>query len=597
MLARMASAAVKKRAAQARRQQRLAATHGDPEPVAPKRPAPSERGGLPQLSPRQALWAGVAGLVLIALVVYGWYIRHAGLFDDDWAGTSALIHDRADGGGYWAGLKEIWDTTSWRPVLVVYGGLVVAPLGWHTALQSVVVIAMSTALMSLLYQVLRVRGVRSAHAFAIAALALVTPFGDSAVLWISGGAIRLAGVLYLAGLLLALNALRQEDQRAALGRHIGAGVLYLLAILTYESTAGFVWAGVLVYLGVGPNGRVLRRWGADLAISVVGLVWSATHTPRPTHSRLSEDIDHARAILRGYWQIYDGIVSPSWLPDHTAGVLTLVALGIGAGALIARATGRASGPGVDAICRWGWLLVVGIVYIAAAYVVFVPGDAYYVPDVIGESNRINALAGPASILTGYAAVMVLGTSVLALRRDWLKLALAVGLLYALGMGVTSARTLRADQHTWASDYRVATGLLDEVQQNVPRPAHGTYIVTFGVPGMEPSGNPVFYASWDLSYALKHVYRDGSIGGFNAYQGAECTPDGLAVTGATTSGYSTADASAGDGGALTATYGRTIAVDTLAHRAYPLTDERACAQALRTIGTLVTPTPGIAMAEG
>ncbi|WP_155892240.1 hypothetical protein [Conexibacter woesei] len=592
----MASAAVKKRAAQARRQQRLAATHGGPDPVAPKRPAPSERGGLPQLSPRQALWAGVAGLVLIALLVYGWYIRHAGLWDDDWAVTSAVFRDRADGGGYWDGIRELWATTAWRPVLVVYGG-VLGPLGWHTSLHSLVVIAMTTTMLSLLYQVLRVRGIGSPHAFAIAALALVTWFGDSGVLWISGGAIRLAGVFYLAGLLMALSALRQDDQRAALRRHIGAGVLYLLAVLTYESTAGFLWAGVLVYLGVGPNGRVLRRWGVDLAISAAGLAWAASHTPRPTHS-LSDDLDHARAILRGYWQVYDGIVSPSWLPDHTAGVLTLVALAIGAGFLIARAAGRAAGPGVDAICRWGWLLVIGVVYIAAAYVVFVPGDAYYVPNVIGESNRFNALAGAPSVLVGYAAVMVLVTSVLALRRDWLKVALAVGLLYALGMGITSARTVRADQHTWASDYEVSKGLLAEVRQNVPHPARGTYVVTFGVPALEASGNPVFYSSWDLSYALRHLYRDGSLGGFNAYNGAECTPNGLAVAGATdSSGYSTADASAGDGGELTARYGRTIAVDTLAHRAYPLTDERACARALRTIGTLVTPTPGIAMADG
>lgn len=590
MLARMASAAVKKKAAQARAQRVAAA--------APRR-AEEPRdagGGLPQLSSKQALWAGIGGLVLIALVVYGWYIRHAGLWDDDWAVTSALIHDRSDGGGYWAGIKELWDTTAWRPVLLVYGGAIVAPLGWHTALQSLVVIAMSTAMTGLLYQLLRVRGIRSPHAFAIAALALVTPFGDAAVLWSSGGAIRLAGVFYLAGLLVALSALRQEDQRAALGRHIGAGVLYLLAILTYESAAGFVWAGVLVYAGVGPNGRVLRRWGVDLAISAAGLAWSATHTPRPTHS-LSDDLDHARAILRDYWHVYDGIVSPSWLPAHAAGVLTLVALGIGAGFLIARATGRASGPGVDAICRWGWLLVVGVVYIAAAYVIFVPGDAYYVPNVIGESNRFNALAGAPSVLVGYAAVMVLVTSVLALRRDWLKVAVAVGLLYALGMGVTSARTLRTDQHTWASDYRVSKDLLAEVRQNVPHPAHGTYIVTFGVPALQASGNPVFYASWDLSYALRHLYRDGSLGGFNAYHGAECTPDGLAPAGATTGGYSTADVVAGDGEPLTAGYGRTIVVDTNAHRAYPLTDERACTQALKEIGTLVTPTPGIAMASG
>jgi hypothetical protein len=585
----MASAAVKKRSAQARSRRRRAGR--GPEPVAPRR---ERSGGLPQLSSRQALWAGVAGLVLIALVSYGWYIRHSGLWDDDWASTSALISNRSDGGGWWAGVKELWDTTAWRPVLVPYGALVVAPLGWHTALQSLVVVGMTTAMVSLLYQVLRVRGVPSPHAFAIAALALVTPFGDSAVLWISGGAIRLAGVLYLSGLLMALSALRQTSQRAVLGRHAGAGLLYLLAILTYEPSAGLIWAGVLVYAGVGPIGRVLRRWGADLTISAAGLAWSAAHTPRASHG-LSADAAHARAILRGYWQIYDGIVAPGGLPAHTGGVLTLIALAIGVGCLIARALGRMSGTGVDAVCRWGWLLVVGLVYVGAAYAIFVPADSFYLPNLIGESNRINALEGTQSVFVGYAAVMVLVSAVLAMRREWLKAAMAIGLLYAVVMLFANARMLRADQRTWASDYRVSVGALDEIRQNVPRPAHGTYIVSFGVPGLMPSGNAVFYSAWDLGYALRHLYHDGSLGGVNAFQGARCTPTGLRIVGLHDGdGYSTAASSLPD--EVIKPYGRLVAVDTVAHRAYPIDDPHTCAAALKSIHSLVIPTPGITIAN-
>jgi hypothetical protein len=594
MLARMASSAVKKKAAQTRRQ-RLDATRGPGRAATPEPPS-GRSGGLPELTQRQALWAGVAGLVLLALISYAWYIRHAGLWDDDWAGTSAIISNRTDGGGWWAGVKEIWDTTSWRPVLVPYGALVVAPLGWHTSLQSLVVVGMTTAMVCLLYQVLRVRGMRSPHAFAIAALALVTSFGDAGVLWISGGAIRFAGVLYLAGLLMALSALAQDDQRAALRRHVGAGVLFLLAILTYEVAAGFLWAGILVYLGAAPRGRVLRRWGADLAISVVGLAWSAARTPRPSHG-LSATIDHARAIASTYWRLYDGVVSPSWLPDHTAGVLTLCAVAIGATCLVLRAQGRASGPGVDAVCRWGWVLIAGIAYIAAAYVIFAPGDAYYLPNGIGESNRINALAGAPTVLVGYAAVMVLGSTVLLARRQWVAVALGVGLLYAFGMFLTNERALRADQHTWASDYKVSRGALDEIRADVPRPAHGTFVALFGVPGMMPSGNPVFYASWDLSYALRKLYADGSLSGFNAYMGASCTPSGLTVTGGTSGGYSTNDPGNGTTRPLTAAYGRTIAVDSVGHRAFPLTDAAACRRAVQAIGSLQTPTPGIAMAGG
>ena len=116
MLARMASAAVKKKAAQARRSNAVATDGAEEDRGAGPRGA-AARVGSRSSAPGRRSGRASAGLVLIALVVYGWYLRHAGLWDDDWAVTSALIHDRSDGGGYWAGIKELWDTTAWRPVL------------------------------------------------------------------------------------------------------------------------------------------------------------------------------------------------------------------------------------------------------------------------------------------------------------------------------------------------------------------------------------------------------------------------------------------------------------------------------------------------
>lgn len=587
MLARMASAAVKKKAAQARRQ-RLDAAHRPVNGTARRRPSPTRgAGGLPRLSSRQALWAGVAGLVLIALVSYGWYIRHGGIWDDDWASTSALIANRSDGGGWWAGVQELWATTSWRPLLVPYGALISAPLGWHLTAQYVWVIGITTAMVALMYQVLRTRGVPSPHAFAVAALVLVSTFGDSGALWISGGAIRFAAVLYLGGLLMALHALGQEDQRRALWRwHVPAGLLYLASILTYEVTAGCLWAGVLVYLGVASRRRVLRRWAADLAISAAGLIWSATHTPRPSHS-LSDSINHAREIARVYWRLYDGVVAPSWLPGHTAGVLTLLALAGAIGVLVARARGALADERFDAVARWSKVLGVAVVFIAATYVIFVPGDSYYLPNGAGTSNRMNALPVAPTVLAGYAAVMVFVSAALLLaRRPVVRVALAVGLLYAFGMFITSERALRADQHEWANDYRVSVGVLDSVRQAVPHPARGTFLVVLGAPYTQPDGNPVFYSSWDLASAVRKLYADGSLRAFNAYQGVHCTGDGLLIPGASPSDdYSTEDTTTIDGQEVSTTsaYGRTVIIDATTATAYPLRDQLACTRAQQALG--------------
>ncbi|WCB92402.1 hypothetical protein DSM104299_01096 [Baekduia alba] len=547
-----------------------------PSPRVPSESAPSRRRLWPPSS-RATLLLGLLGLVLVAVVSYAWYVRHGGLFDDDWAVTSSMIANRADGGGFWAGVSDLWSVLSWRPVLVAYNALVVAPLGWHITAQLIWSVAVSTVFVGLLFQLLRVRGIPSPHAFAVAALVLVSTFGDAGVLWISGATIRFAGALYLAGLLLALSAFDTQDRGRALRRHVGAGVLYALSILSYEVTAGFVGAGILVYLTAAPPGRALRRWGADLAVSAAALAWSATQTPRPTHS-LSASLDHARAIAREFWKAYDGAVAPGWFPSHAAGVLTLVALAVGLVCLALRARKRIAGAQVDAICLWAVVLVVALVYVAAAYVVFVPGDAYYLPNGVGTSNRINSLPTAPTLLLGYAAVMVLASALLSLRRRWVPAALAVGLLYAAGMFVTHERALHAEQRVWAGDYAASRGVLDTVALAVPHPAKGTYVVVVGAPAVRPSGNPLFYASWDLDAAVKKLYGDGSLKAINAYQGVSCQPDGLAVTGGSSDAYNPNDPGGETTGSLTTDYRRTVLVDAVHQTAYALSDGLGCQRA-------------------
>lgn len=530
-------------------------------------------------SPRAELLLGILGLIAIAAFSYTWYIQHGGIWDDDWKITSALISNRPDG-GYWSGISELWGVLSWRPVLVAYNGLIVAPLGWHLTLQFTWSVAVSVVFVALLFQLLRTRGIASVHAFAIAALVLVASFGDSGVLWISGATIRFAAALYLAGLLVALRALQTDDPRRARRLHAVAVVLYVTSILSYEVTAGLILAGILVYLTAAPRRRALRQWAVDVVATALALVWSAAMTPRPTRS-LADDWDHAKVIAQQVWDRYGGVAAPSWFPEHLASVLTVVAGLAGLGYVILIAQGRiGGGPGAEAVRRWTIVLGIGLVYVAAAYVVFVPGESYYVPNGIGISNRFNSIAVAPLILVAYASVMVLVSLATAFRPRWAPVATAVALAYAVGMFTVQHHALKADQRAWVADYDVSKNALATVRQLVPHPARGTYVVMLGVPAMSATGNPVFYASWDFTSALRKQYGDPTLSGFNAANGTSCTEDGLNVVGGEPLPYGAGDnVTVGDG---TGRYGSTVLVDVAHRRAYPLGDYLSCQRAANLI---------------
>jgi hypothetical protein len=218
-------------------------------------------------------------------------------------------------------------------------------------------------------------------------------------------------------------------------------------------------------------------------------------------------------------------------------------------------------------------------------VIFIPGDTYYLPNGSGTSNRMNTLPVAPTILVGYAAVMVLATAALSLRRRWLPtMALALGLAYGLGMFITNERALHTDTRAWASDYAVSRGVLDTMRRALPNPRPGTFVVVLGAPGLSANGNPVFYASWDLDAAAKKLFRDGSIKAYNAYQGVSCSPDGLVVNGDSGEPYSSRDTSGDSTETLTADYRTTVVVDAVHRRAYAIADALMC----RSVAARVRP---------
>ncbi|TMK26000.1 MAG: hypothetical protein E6G62_03475, partial [Actinobacteria bacterium] len=100
------------------------------------------------------------------------------------------------------------------------------------ALAAAMVVLQATCL----YALLRELSVRARDAAAVAALSMIFPFSDSLWLWGVLSLTSLAISAALAGLILALRALRSTGRRA-LALHAASLALYVASILSYEAFA------------------------------------------------------------------------------------------------------------------------------------------------------------------------------------------------------------------------------------------------------------------------------------------------------------------------------------------------------------------------
>jgi hypothetical protein len=478
-------------------------------------------------SPRATTALGIAGLLVVALVGYLWYLRNGGLYSDDWSIISDTLHPAK--GGWWGSVEALWDRASYRPLSVAYYPVVYGILGYHATLELLWSVAVTFAFVALLFAVLRRVGIPAIHAFAISALVLVAPDGDSVVLWPSAAPIRFAGALYLGGLLVALAALRTADVRRARRRHAVALLLYLGSIWTYELTAALVGAGLLVYLTVAAPRRALKHWAADMVVAALAMAWTLTQTPKHVMT-LQQQIDHARLIGHQLWDMYGGIAAPGWLPGHLAAILTIV---LGVAALVAVVLmwrGRLAGDGFSEARRWAITGAIAFVYVIAAYVVFAPADFYYSPAAVNFGNRVNGIGIAPLILLGYAAVMVLATLVLAKRPRWLRAATALAVVYAVGMFLHHNSGLRDHQELYVKAWNQEQAVIGQLRTLLPKPPSNSYIITTGVAPEVARDLPVFYSTWDLQGAVRGIYEDGSLAAYNAFNGLQCTAQGIVIPG-------------------------------------------------------------------
>jgi hypothetical protein len=497
------------------------------EPVhatdAPARPA----------TPRAWRSAGVRELAIAALVLtvvgvagYAANILDSGFSTDDWS-NAALSLQSSDGVG--GVLRSYADLTPYRPVLILYVPATYWVFGIHMGLHLAWAVVLAIFVSTMLYGILRSCGLARTHALAIGILLLIYPWADSTRMWPTASMATFAIGLALAGVWVALAGLRAGSYR----RHALAVALYLLSALTYELTVGLICSAGLLYVLRAGWRPAWRRWAADLVAMGAAAAWNFSTTPRTAATDLSALLDHLWSIVVQGGSIVAYSAHPLAGPDRKTLVL-LVLLGVlvltVAVAVIARRSPRWNGR----LRSWLLLFAAGAAVTVLGWAPFVPADPYYTPSIYGFTNRVNALAAVGVVMALYALAGMIGALVGAARPRSPLVATAVTLVLAAVLGAGYLKVLDRHSDLWVGAFRGEMAALGQIRGAYPKLPDGAVVHTFGYPGYQAPGVPVFAVSWDLRSALKLQYKDDSVGGYPVVAPAavRCEPAGVVIAGGT-----------------------------------------------------------------
>lgn len=525
--------------------------------------APAPAVAAEQVTARRVWWAelGVAWvlLLIVGVAAFATNIRDSGFSSDDWANAVRTLQTP---GGVGNVISAYADITAFRPLLILYVPLTYWVFGTHMGFHLAWSVALAIFMSGMLYGLLRECGLRRVHSFLVAALLLVYPWADSTRMWPTGSMASLAIGLGLAGVWVALVGLRRDSWRV----HAVAVALYLASILTYEITALLIVAAGLLYI-VRHGWRAARlRWGADLVAVIAAAVWNSSTTARPHAFDLAALWSHFRLIVQQGGTLVARSAVPVGRPSTALVLLVLLGLCIVAGTLAWARRGR---PLAAALRPWLLLGLGGAVVVVAGWAIFTPTDAYYTPSVYGFTNRVNALAAVGLVMFLYAAAGVVGTLVGRVAPRLPVVATATTVVVAVILGAGYTKVLERHSDLWVGAFRGEMGALRQVAAQYPTmPSHST-VLTFGYPGYQAPGVPIFDLTWDLSSALKLHYDDPSVSGYPVVAPAHvrCTRKGVLAGGGAISGLPPIP------------YGRAILLDVRTGRHVAPTDAAGCRRAL------------------
>ena len=467
-------------------------------------------------------------LLIVGILAFTPHILHGGFYLDDWSLAADTLYPHGAERSFGTALSRFNEfLSSCRPVLIVFLPLKYFIFGTHTKFLLAFSVLLALIVAALLYAVLRVIGLPWYHAWLIAALAVVYPWFDSTRFWESASPISLALIFALAGLWLALIGLSSGSWRL----HVCAALLYLLSMLSYETTLPVIASAGLLYVARARWRTARMRWGLDLVMVVFAGLWSLTHTPRAVSSA-SSNFAHLREIVAQGGALLGHTALPLGMQPHTLLVVGGLAAIMGAGLALYLSSRRSSSSDEP---QWGlrqWLLLglSGLLIAALGWVSFVPADPYYTPSIFGFTNRVNGVAGFGLILTIYSSLGIVGVLVGRLARDARSIPVAVTLLLGVSLGAAYTHVLERHSRIWSAAYRSELATVGAVKARYPRLPHGTIVFVSGAPAYQTLGVPVFATTWDLNGMIRLQYEDGTLGAYPITEElkATCQAKGLRV---------------------------------------------------------------------
>jgi hypothetical protein len=449
-------------------------------------------------------------VLILAFAVFGPHLSRGGFTLDDWAfaadserygGIFNFAH-RLLGDDGLVGVRG-------RPLQALYFSTTYTVFGATAGLHLALAVLLGAAMSVLLYALLRNLAVEPLHAGAIATLVLVFPAADAPRLWPAAAPAELTIAIFIGGLLLALRGLRSSG-RPALLYHAGALALYAASLLTYELTFGAILLTGLVYRLRAPWRRVIPRWGADLVLVAVGLVY--VHGVRGSAGIVSthQQIENAKTFQHEARTLLSSLGITNGQPRLD---LKLVALVLLAAVVLVRFLSQRDVARRD-LRRWLVVSLAGLLAIGAGYLAVIPSSGRNPLDA-GFGNRINIAAAIGYTLLIYAIVALLATMVVRAvaqfrpvpsPRAW---AAGLALAGALMVGALWVHRVREDRIAWDQAHSVQERTLAVLRAS-PRPAPGSTIYTFGVPGGTAPGVVAFGAPFDLVGAVRLLWHDQTL---------------------------------------------------------------------------------------
>ena len=451
-------------------------------------------------------------LLLVGVAVYGSYVVRGGFILDDWK-VEADYELLSRTHGFFGTIGEMLDPTGrhepnfqGRPVGAVYHAIVSAALGTRPAPHLALALALGVLTATLLFVLLRNVGFERIHAAALGALVLLFPAADSARLW-AGLAVEASTLsLCLLGAIVALAGLGRSGPRAV-AFHACAVALYVTGVLLYEIAAPAILLSFLLYRLRAPWSRALPRGAADAVATLLALAYLRSQTTRPIPP-LAEQLDHAERIFSEARRLLASIGIQNGTPRLPLFAVALVLLS----ALVVHRLLPRGEPLRGDLRRWLTTALAGVLVAGAGYALFVPADPWFSPLTEGIGGRTNIAASPGYVLLLYSLPALLG--LLLFRGLPYGRALAAGftLAVAVYLGAAWLDRLRTDQSSYRAASETANDALDVLRETVGKPPPGTTIYLFGVPRESAPNVPIFTASWDLTGAVRLLWRDYSLRG-------------------------------------------------------------------------------------